>query len=234
MHSAVAPQPDPHALPLVQPGLEEAAAAAAGDWPQAAAFAVYRAGALAKSDERRPLLFVATAAWMRERGTLSARGLAQLGLDLDRVILIRADKDLDALWALEEGLKSGAVAGAVGTVAQASFVATRRLDFAARAGQAAAVLLRAGGGNAKGDAVENDDLSVARLRWKVGVQPSVAHPFDRQSPGALRLTAVLTRRRDGPLGQWMLEQDDETHRLRLAAGLAGDGLVAGGRSHAAA
>lgn len=248
MHPAVAPQPDPQALPAVQPGLEETAAACPADWPQAAAFALHRAqgapdkaasdkGAQDKAAQdkaaqgkafhdkadRRPLLFVSTADWARERGRLSVRGLARMGLDLKGLLCIWADKDLDALWALEEALKSGAVRGAVGTVGQAAFVATRRLDFAARAGRASAVLLRARGG---------EDLSVARLRWQVSAMASGVDPYDRQAPGPARLHAALTRRRDGPLGAWILEQDDGTHRLRLAAGLADHGLVAGGRTHA--
>jgi protein ImuA len=170
------------------------------------------------------VLFVATADWMRERGRLSPRGLLRLGIEPGRLVLVRAEKDLDALWALEEGLKSGAVAGAIGAIRNASFVATRRLDFAARTGRAVAVLLRA---------EAQEDLSVARLRWRVSAEPSALAPFDPAAPGAMRLTAALTRRRDGPLGAWTMEQDDETHRLRLAAGLADHGLVEGRRTRAA-
>jgi protein ImuA len=200
-------------------GLEEAASAEPQDWAAALVFALERARGGA--GEARPLVFVSTADWRRERGRLSARGLAWLGHDIGRVVRVEAAREADALWALEEALKSGAVAGAVGTVERASFLASRRLDFAARAGRAHAVLLRASG---------PEELSVARLRWRVGAQGSAPHPFDDRAPGALRLRAALTRRRGGPLGAWIMEQDDETHRLRLAAGLAGDGLDQGGRA----
>ena len=214
--------PDPYTLPAARPGLEEAAGAAAADWAQAAAFALERARGV---DDPRPVLFVATADWMRERGRLSPRGLLRLGIEPRGLILVRAAKDVEALWALEEGLKSGAVAGAVGAVRSVPFVASRRLDFAARAGRATAVLLRA-------EAL--DELSVARLRWRVAAERSAPNPYDPAAPGAPRLTAALTRRRDGPLGAWTMEQDDETHRLRLAAGLADHGLVEGRRTRAAA
>jgi protein ImuA len=220
--SASAVAPDPYTVPAPRPGLEDAAGAMPADWPQAAAFALDRARG---AGETRPVLFVATSEWMRERGRLSPRGLLRLGIAPADLILVRAEKDIDALWALEEGLKSGAVAGGVGTIRNASFVATRRLDFAAHAGRAVAVLLRA---EAPGD------LSVARLRWQVAAVASAANPHDPAAPGAMRLTATLTRRRDGPLGAWTMEQDDETHRLRLAAGLADHGLVQGGRTHHAA
>ena len=216
-----ATEPEPYTLPAARTGLEEASGAAAADWAQATAFALERARGEA---DPRPVLFVATADWMRERGRLSPRGLLRLGIAPKSLILVRAGQDIEGLWALEEGLKSGAVAGAVGAVRAASFVATRRLDFAARAGRATAVLLRA---EAPGD------LSVARLRWRIAAQASAPNPYDPVAPGAMRLTAELTRRRDGPLGAWTMEQDDETHRLRLAAGLADHGLVEGRRTRAA-
>jgi protein ImuA len=213
--------PEPYTIPAARPGLEEAAGAMAADWPQTAAFAIERARG---EDDPRPLLFVATDDWMRERGRLSPRGLLRQGIEPRRLIQAQAKKDLDALWALEEGLKSGTVAGAIGAIRTASFVATRRLDFAAHSGRAVAILLRA---------EAQDDLSVARLRWRVSAEPSALAPFDSAAPGPMRLTAALTRRRDGPLGAWTMEQDDETHRLRLAAGLADHGLVPVRRTRAA-
>jgi protein ImuA len=200
-------------------GLEEAGAARPQDWPQAAAFALARAGA---GRDPRPLVFVASGHWRRERGGLCVRGL--LGLGHGRLILIRAERELEVLWAMEEALKSGAVSGGVVTAESASLVATRRLDFAAREGRAVAVLLRAG---------EAADLSAARLRWRISALPSAPHPFDAKAPGSLRLRAELARRRDGPLGAWEMEQDHGTHRLGLAAGLADHGLVQSRRPHAA-
>ncbi len=208
--------------PAPASGLEEAVAADPRDWPQATAFALARA--MGSEEERRPIAIVTTAAWRAERGGLSARGLLGLAIAPERVALVRADKEGEALWAMEEVLKSGAVAGAVGTVRAAPFTATRRLDFAARTGRATGVLLRVHGG----------DLSAARLRWRIGAAASLPHPFDPKAPGLLRLRAELTRRRDGPPGAWMLEQDDDTHRLRLAAGLADHGLVADRRTDLAA
>ena len=202
-------------------GLEEASAAEPRDWGAAAAFALWRAD---RAGDPRPLVLVTVKTWRSERGAVSARGLQALGIDPGRVIQVKAEREIDALWALEEALKSGAVRGAVGTVEQASLVATRRLDFAAREGRATGVLLRICGAG---------DLSAARLRWRLKAEASAAHPFDPRAPGNARLKAELTRRRDGPLGAWDLEQDHETHRLRLAAGLAYHGLVQGRQIRAA-
>jgi len=213
----------PAALPLPDPvpGLEEVAAADPRDFAQAAAFALSRL----KDDSGRPVLVVAARAFRRERGGLCARGLMRLGIGPGEAILVRAEREAEALWAMEEALKSGAVCGVLGAVERPAFVATRRLDFAARSGPARAAVIRLGAAG---------DLSAARLRWRVSARPSAPHPLDPRAPGALRLHAALVRRRDGPPAAWELEQDHETHRLRLAAGLAGDGLVPDARTHAAA
>ena len=189
------------------------------------AFAFQRLMQQAGEKDRRPFVFAASRNWLRERGRPCAQGLARRAGGRARLILIAPNKEAEALWALEEALKSGAVAGGVAGVEQVPFVMTRRLDFAARAGRATAVLLRPR---------PPEDLSAAHLRWRVTSLASTAHPLDAKSPGASRLEAEIVRRRDGPPGLYLLEAEDETHRLRLAAGLAGDGLVPDGRAVAAA
>jgi protein ImuA len=206
------PAPDPTLFPGVCEPLEEAAAAEPADAAAAFAFAL---GRLASARDARPMVLVTTALWLRARGRPFARGLAGWGLGPERLIWVRAEREADALWALEEALKSGAVAGGLASVEAPPFVATRRLDFAARAGGALGVLLRAGPAG---------DLSAARRRWRIKAGASATHGFDPAAPGRVRLTAELVRRRDGPPGAWALEQDDETGRLRVVAGLAGHGL----------
>lgn len=210
-----------HPLPAPAFHLEEASARAPGDVAAATAFALWRATA---QDDARPIALIAPRHWLAERGRLFAAGAAHLGLPAQRLVLITADKETAILWALEEALKSGAMAGAVGAVRAPDFVATRRLDFAAKAGRACAVLLRAG---------PAADLSSARLRWRIATSPSAAHPFDARAPGAARIAIDLVRSRLGALGTWILEQDDETGCFRLAAGLADHGLVQSGQTSAA-
>jgi protein ImuA len=149
-----------------------------------------------------------------------------LGLGHDRLILVVAARQSETLWALEEALKSGAVCAGLGAVAAPAFVATRRLDFAARAGKAQGLVLRAR---------PPDDLSAARLRWRIGAAPSAVHPLDPRAPGAARIRAELVRSRAGMGGVFMLEQDHETLGLRLAPELADHGLAASqGNDRAAA
>jgi protein ImuA len=207
--SAVFPDPAP---------FEEVAAAEPQDVASATGFALWRALEAAQDKgDGRPVALIVTPAFQNERGRLFGWGARRLGLDHARILLVRARREAEALWAFEETLKSGAVAAALGALDTPSFVATRRLDFAARAGQASALVLRA---------KPSGDLSAARLRWRIGSAPSAVHPLDARAPGPARLTAELARSRDGKTGFFTLEQDHETGRFRLAAGLADHGLAA--------
>jgi protein ImuA len=198
---------------------EEAAAAEPQDMASAVAFGLWRAlEAAGRQQDDRPVAMIVTRAFQNERGRLFSWGAAAMGLDPRRILLVRVRREVEALWAFEETLKSGAVAAALGSLEAPSFVATRRLDFAARAGRAHALVLRA---------KPSGDLSAARLRWRIAAAPSAPHPLDLRAPGPARLTAELARSRDGRTGVFTLEQDHETGRLRLAAGLADHGLAAG-------
>ena len=215
----------PASYPEACDPLEEVAAAQPADAAVALGFAL---GRLMTAPAGRPLVLVTTPLWLRERGRPFARGLAAWGAGPERLVWVRAAKEDQALWALEEALKSGAVAGGLATVEHPPFVATRRLEFAARAGGALGVLLRAG---------PAEDLSAARRRWRIAGRPSALADFDTEAPGAVRLRAELVRRRDGPPGGWDLEQDDETGRLRLDAELADQRVAEAGPgrpAHAAA
>lgn len=205
---------DPAAYPAACEPLEEAAAAEPQDAALALAFAVSR---LAAAKDARPLVLVTTGTWRRERGGLFAQGLVCLGASQARLIRVDVAHEAEGLWALEEVLKSGATAGGLVTAERPAFVTTRRLEFAARAGRACGVILRVG---------PAADLSAARRRWRIAARPSAPAVFDPAAPGAARLHAELTRRRDGPPGAWELELDDETGGFAVVAGLADHRLAA--------
>lgn len=202
-------------------GLEEAWGEGVEGRIAALAFALVRVG----EGDPRPALLAASRPWVREHGTWCLDGLAGLGLDTRRLLMVETPKEGQILWALEEALKSRAVAGAVAAVDGLSLLASRRLDMAAREAAAPCLLLRG---------QPPRDISAARRRWRIRPAASGPHPFDEEAPGAARLVAALTRSRGEPPGEWTLEWDDETHRFRLASGLADHGLAPDGRAIAAA
>ena len=161
--------------------------------------------------------FVAPRAFWRERGRVLAAGLPPRRSGR-RALVIVTRTEAEALWALEEVLRSGVFALAVGAVEGASLLATRRLDMAAKAAGGAVVLLKT---------LPDRDLSAARRRWRISPRPSAPHPWDPRASGAARWRVELTRRRNGPLGAWDMEADDATGGLGLVAGLADHGLELG-------
>jgi protein ImuA len=195
---STAPYP---AIPAV---LEEVCAAGPGDLAAALAFALSRAPAAV-----RPVVFLAASrAWLAEHGRPYGRGLP--GVEL---VLAATTTGAEGLWAMEQALRSGAVTLALGGIEEASLAQTRRLGFAAHEGGSVGVLLRFRSGG----------LSAARRRWRIAPAASATEPADVRAPGAGRLWAELVRSRSERPGLWMLEQTDETYRLRLADRLAGNG-----------
>lgn len=187
--------------------LEEACASGPRDMAALLLFAFSRR----LGGDRRPILMAATRAWLGEQGRPYGPGLPGASL-----ILAPVTTAAEALWTLEQALRSGAVSLALGAVDGATLAQTRRLDFAAKQGGCVGLMLPRG----------LDGLSAARRRWRISSLASGVDPDDVRAPGPARLIAELVRGRGERPGAWILEQDDETHRLRLADRLAGDGLAA--------
>lgn len=189
-------------FPEAEATLEEVSAPLPRD--RAAAFLF----ALSRRPERdsRPVLIAASRAWLGENGRPYGPGLPG-----EALILTPVSTAAEGLWVLEQALRSGAVSLALGAVDGASLAQTRRLEFAAKEGGSAGVMLPR----------SPEGLSAARRRWRIGTALSAPDLDDPRAPGRTRLLAELTRSRGERPGVWMLEQDDETHRLRLADRLAG-------------
>lgn len=188
-------------FPQAPAPLEEACAPLPRDVAAALRFALSRR----REGDDRPVLMTAPRAWFVEYGRPYGPGMAGVPL-----ILAPAATLAEALWAMEQGLRSGAVSLGLGAVEGAALAQTRRLDFAAKQGGATGLILSRG----------QAGLSAARRRWRISTRASAADPEDDRAPGPCRLLAELTRGRGERPGAWMLEQDDETHRLRLADRLA--------------
>ena len=80
--------------------------------------------------------------WCLPRPDLYGPGLAALGLDPARLVLARARRDAEILWAMEEGLRSTGIAGVVGELGTFPPVASRRLQLAAERSGVTAFALR--------------------------------------------------------------------------------------------
>ena len=99
----------------------------------------FLAGALARACEDDRLL-----AWIHPPHLPYAPALAQLGIALDRCLVVRPASKEDALWAAEQVLRSGACGAALCWLPLDEYAWLRRLQMAAHAGRAMAVAFRSG------------------------------------------------------------------------------------------
>ena len=149
-----------------------------------------------------------------ESGGLYGPGLAAFRLEPRRLIVVRGRSDREVLWAMEEGLRSGALAAVAAEVTELDLGSSRRLQLAAEAGGTTALLLRprsAGLGP-----------SAALTRWRLGAAPSAPEtgaPVGPGAIGALRWRVELWRCRGGVPHDWLIEWCHETGDLRMAADL---------------
>ncbi len=145
------------------------------------------------------------------RRDLFAPGLANAGLDPDRVIYAEAGDAKNVLLAMEEGLRHAPLAGVVGEVDRIGLTASRRLNLAAEASGVAAFALKRGWRH--GD-VEREEPSAAHTRWRIAAMPSRALEVPGLGRALWRLE--LTRCRNGEAAQWLVEACDEQGHIALA------------------
>lgn len=183
----------------------------------APAFAAFLLGRLAAA-ANRPVL------WITTGDPPYAPGLAGLDLPPHRLVMVRAGKGPQALWAMEEGLRCPALAGVLAELWRIEPTAARRLQLAAGTAGIPALVLNHG-----------DAIAPAVTRWRAG---AAASQPDAGGVGMWRWHLDLLRCRglspgeQGMVAQWVVEWDDETRGLRLAAA-AGDRAVAPPRRAAA-
>lgn len=158
--------------------------------------------------------------WVQDRLSRIETGapfLPGMGRDLLRLDLSRP---ADVLAAMEDGLRSRAIAAVVGELhgdpVALSFTASRRLALRAEAGQLPCWLIRH---------AATAQTSAARMRWRLSSLPSSPLPDDPLSPGNPRWLAQLFRARGQPPGTWIASHDRAADRLDLVAGPADGGLA---------
>ena len=195
---------DPH-------GLHDITTGTARLWPSAIGFGLALLGRLKLSDNKA-VLWCQSRRMVQEAGRLYGHGLAAFGIDPARLLLVSADREKDALWAVEEGLRTEGLAAVIGEVDGGDFTATRRLALACLEYRMPALLLRPPAKAAAG--------SASTTRWRIGAHPGATDPLDARMPLHPRWRIELLKCRGGRPGAWTVEWSYATHRFSLAAGLA--------------
>ncbi|MBP2315110.1 ImuA family protein [Azospirillum soli] len=139
----------------------------------------------------------APAVWIVRGRDLHAAGLAAYGLTPDRLIAVRATRDADALWAMEEALRCKRLSAVLGEAGGLDLTASRRLQLAAESSGVTGFLLQLG--------PRRSAASAAVTRWSIGSAPSDP---DEPGVGDPRWRVALERCRGGRPGAWLLDWRD--------------------------
>jgi protein ImuA len=198
--------------------LHEIAPASAGDGAAAMAFALCLASLFSAAAPRRAALIVYEDFGARQTGALYGPGLSAFGLAHERLVFLNVPDGRALLWAMEEALKSGALAVVVGELWSVArhygLNASRRLLLAARAGNTPALMIH-GGLFGQADALS----TAAETRFEIAAAASRRRaPAGGKLalPGAPAFAARLVKARlaasaQGPPAQLF----DETRVVRL-------------------
>lgn len=149
-----------------------------------------------------------------DTGQLYPPGLARFGLEAGTFLFVDARREDEVLWTLEEGLRSGSLVLAIGTLDRIELTPARRLSLAARDGATPLLMLTSARAPASG---------ATATRWRIDPVASAAHPFDARAPGTARLTVRLERCRAAPPATeaaLVLEWSNEACRFCLASAVA--------------
>ncbi len=161
-----------------------------------------------------PVLLCFSAAQSAEMGAPYAPGLAALGLDPARLILVEAARQADVLWAIEEGLKSEGLALVLGQIDAVGLTPARRLALAAARTSTPCLLVTH---------PRSAAAAATATRWRIAPAPSAPHPLDPEAPGETRFLAGLERCRGSPGAvqpvSYLMEWSNAAYRFRVAAGL---------------
>jgi protein ImuA len=132
-----------------------------------------------------------------------------LGLDPARLLIVEARTMLDAAWALEEGLKSLTLAGALGQAEIMAELAARRLGLAAQASGTPCLLI---------SGHRQERLPGTLTSWRVTAHESPIAAFDAAAPGAPAWHLTLERCRGAAPGQSLIvEFSHESNGFHLSA-----------------
>lgn len=208
---------------LATGALHEVTPASHNDRPAAIGFAVALMSLAIRTRARcGPPVLVLSRSALKDFGTLYGHGFTRFGLDAGQLLLIETRTDKDALWALEETLRSsvrpslvlGLIDGSGTSTALQALTQSRRLSLAAAATPTPLVLSQA---------PRSEPASAAATRWRIAATKERkvgSAKSDTPSPLRTRWSLTLERCRNGRIGHWTIEWDHAAYRFHMAQELA--------------
>jgi protein ImuA len=134
--------------------------------------------------------------WVSMRRSLYPSALKMFGIEPDRVIFVDVQRQVDALWVMEQALKCEGLSAVIAEIPRMSFTASRRLQLAVEKSKVTGLIIRENTGSI------NTTACIAR--WRITSLPS---KLEAGMPGVgfPRWYVELTRVRNGKSGSWETE-----------------------------
>lgn len=142
--------------------------------------------------------------WIGTSPMVFAPSLKYFGVEPDKIIFIRVQKEKDVWWCMEEALKCEGLVAVIGEIKELSFTASRRFQLAVEQSGVTGFAIR----NNSGKPGTNACLT----RWQITSLPSIA---GHQIPGVgfPRWNVELLKVRNGKPGSWHIEYIDGQFRF---------------------
>ncbi|MGE0735958.1 MAG: ImuA family protein [Alphaproteobacteria bacterium] len=159
--------------------------------------------------------------WISCRDDLFGPGVARFGIEPSRLLIVHAKSTEQVLWSIEESLRCPSLYAVIGETDGLDLTSSRRLQLAASQAPATALFVL-------GPAHPHAPTTAALTRWRIepASAPDAFCHLDRSAAenrgparllGRRRWQVGLERCRGGRPGAWLMEWDDETHTLAMAA-----------------
>jgi len=135
------------------------------------------------------------AVWISARRTVFPPALKAFGIQPERLLFVEVPHEREALWAIEEALKSPALTAVVGELRDISFTASRRLQLAVEQSRVTGFVINRG---------KKATTTACVSRWKITSLPSEA--IDAlPGIGFPQWRVELLRIRNGRPGVWHVQ-----------------------------
>lgn len=136
------------------------------------------------------------AVWIGAAKEIFPPALLSFGIDPDKLIFIRLEKEKDRLWAMEEALACEGLAAVIGEIPDLQFTQSRRLQLAVEQSRVTGFIIR--------HTSRTLQTTACVSRWHISPVPSILTD-GLPGVGFPRWNVELTRVRNGKPGSWQVE-----------------------------
>jgi len=151
--------------------------------------------------------------WISSSSQLFAPSIKSFGVDPDRIIFVKMEKQKDILWALEEGLKCEGIRVVIAEIQDIDFVQSRRLQLAVEKSKVTGFVLRLKS--------RFRGTTACAARWHISPLPSHVQG-DMPGVGSPEWEVELLKVKNGNPSRWQVgwrQNQFQAKRLVLSSNL---------------